>query len=196
MEILSALDSASRRCVVCDAVLERRATERDSQWAARKCCSRSCSAKLSTGCESIARYWSAVPASDRFWPKVAKGGPGECWEWTASVRGSGSYGQFRIGKRQVFAHRVAYELEIGPIPDGLVIDHLCRNHLCVNPAHLEPVTGQENVLRGQSPPAQSARATHCKRGHEYTDKLNASGSRYCRVCKNQRGRERWAERNA
>jgi len=89
------------------------------------------------------------PETERFWRKVRK--EDGCWWWTGAV--DGQYGRFWIGPRTqsgriVQAHRYAYERLVGPIPDGLHIDHLCCNKLCVNPAHLEPVTGVENVQRG------------------------------------------------
>lgn len=81
---------------------------------------------------------------ERFWANVIKGPT--CWEWTGAQvgRANEKYGHTRMG----MAHRVAYELLVGPIPKGLVLDHLCRNRLCVNPAHLEPVTQRTNILRG------------------------------------------------
>ncbi len=85
----------------------------------------------------------------------------------------------------VYAHRAAYELYVGPIPEGLTIDHLCRNTLCVNPAHLEAVTMRENILRGTGPSAQAARKTHCLRGHPFDDGntlFRATGKRVCRAC--------------
>ena len=79
------------------------------------------------------------------------------------------YGRIQKGVGvTLLAHRVAYELEVGPIPKGLTIDHLCRTHGCVRPSHLEPVTPRENVLRGQTIPAKNANKTHCLRGHEFT----------------------------
>ena len=98
---------------------------------------------------------------DRFWSKVNK--TETCWDWTACT--SNGYGVFRINEATVLAHRLSYELSVGPIPEGLTLDHLCRNRKCVNPAHLEPVTRGENVLRGVSLPAQNAKKTHCPRGH-------------------------------
>ncbi len=82
---------------------------------------------------------------ERFWAKVDRSG--ECWLWTGNVYRDG-YGQFYVERRQVRAHRWAYESEVGPIPEGLVLDHLCRVRLCVRPSHLEPVTNRENLLRG------------------------------------------------
>jgi hypothetical protein len=112
---------------------------------------------------------------DRFWSKVDKSG--ECWLWTASKKYK-DYGQFWYKGRNDFAHRVAYELCKGAIPDGLQIDHLCRNPSCVNPDHLEAVTQRENILRGEGLSAQRARQTHCKRGHL----LSEGKGRTCKVC--------------
>jgi hypothetical protein len=86
----------------------------------------------------------------RFWRHVVRDPDTECWEWTAA-RKNGGYGSFAIGKGNVYAHRFAYEMLVGPIPEGLELDHLCRNRGCVNPDHLEPVTRQVNVLRGLVP---------------------------------------------
>lgn len=129
---------------------------------------------------------------DRFWEKVEVGHPLGCWEWTGDVGGHG-YGQFwRDGTAR--AHRVAYELLMGPIPDGLILDHLCRNTVCVNPDHLEPVTHAENRRRARS------KGAHCKRGH-LMDSANTvrrpdgKGST-CRRCTRQAERERRARQRA
>ena len=112
------------------------------------------------------RPWAQRPFADRFWEKVDKTGPNGCWLWTGacSRRGYGAILADFPDRRMLCAHRAAYEMLVGPIPDGLQLDHLCRNRPCVNPAHLEPVTGRENVLRGTGFAAENAAKTHCVRG--------------------------------
>lgn len=99
-------------------------------------------------CRFIRGHVFHRPLEERFWEKVEKRGPDECWEWGGTV--ADGYGRFReggFGSSPVRAHRVAYKLLVGPIPEGLVLDHLCENRGCVNPAHLEPVTNRENLRR-------------------------------------------------
>ena len=124
----------------------------------------------------------------RFWEKVEKAGDADCWTWTGAKKNLG-YGNVRYLGRVLAAHRVAYELLIGPIPDGLVLDHLCRNPRCVNPAHLEPVTQQANTLRGEGRAAQQAKRTHCPAGHPYSPEntYRLAGRRYCRACRSAHG---------
>jgi hypothetical protein len=115
-----------------------------------------------------------------------------CWVWTAAL--SQGYGYVRRRRKTHKAARVIYVLLVGPIPDGLQLDHLCRNRACVHPHHLEPVTSRENTMRGLNPSAAKARQTHCKRGHDFNEentRINPrNGTRTCRVCHRERERER------
>src|SRR5690606_26252710 len=98
--------------------------------------------------------------------------------------GGDGYGRIVVGGKQRPAHRVSYEHFVGPIPDGLLLDHLCRVRCCINPAHLEPVTSGENTRRGF---VGSERHETCKRGHDLsqTAATRKDGSRFCRVCANE-----------
>jgi len=119
---------------------------------------------------------------DRFWAKVNK--TATCWGWTACLNSNG-YGMFKVAGRTVCAHRFAYELLVGPIPEGLVTDHLCRNRSCVNPGHLEPVTNAVNILRGVGVGATNALKTECFNGHPLSGEnlyLYPGGERACRIC--------------
>ncbi len=142
------------------------------------------------------QIWKVSRWVERFWSKVEK--TSECWIWKGGLAKSKDksnsrfYGSFhrRIDQKLVasLAHRLSYELVKGEIPDGLVIDHTCRNTLCVNPDHLEPVTQRENLLRGNTENAKNNAKTHCLRGHEFTPEntyLRDDGkrrTRHCRLC--------------
>lgn len=137
---------------------------------------------------------------ERFWPKVDKNGPipahrpdlGPCWLWRTTASTQNGYPQFRNGRRMVLAHRFAYEDTIGPVPEDLELDHLCHNQSgcaggptcphrkCVNPAHLDPVTNDENQERR----AGMHLGLVCGNNHTYTEANTRwyEGARICRDC--------------
>ena len=128
---------------------------------------------------------------ERFWSKVDRNGPipahhqnlGPCWLWKAGKVRDG-YGNFRIGEKQVLAHRWTFERVNGSVPAGMELDHLCRVRHCCNPSHLEIVTRAVNQARGMK-----AQQTHCKNGHPYDEEntyRKPSGRRDCRACVRER----------
>lgn len=121
----------------------------------------------------------------RFWDKVEMLDNG-CWQWTAARGGTG-YGHFKLDGKVRAAHALTYELFVGPVPDGLVLDHLCRNRACCNPQHLEAVTHKVNILRGENYCAEQARKTRCVNGHEFTPentsvRIDSKSGRRCKSC--------------
>ena len=127
---------------------------------------------------------------DRFWAKVSVDDTTGCWLWQGARNKRSGYGSVAdpVKGSSGYAHRFAYRELVGPIPEGLVIDHLCRVRHCVNPDHMEPVTSGENVLRGISPAAMQKRQTHCIHGHEFTPENTYEwrGHRACRTCAAER----------
>lgn len=122
---------------------------------------------------------------ERFWARVDK--TDYCWNWIRP-RPRDGYGAILWHGEPKLAHRVSYEIAHGAIPDGMTIDHLCRNRGCVNPEHLEPVSNRENVLRGRGPTAVNSRKTHCVNGHPLSgDNLRprSDGGRRCRECQRE-----------
>lgn len=132
-----------------------------------------------------------TPDSVRFWRSVDKT-EGGCWPRRLSKNGSG-YGCFGGNDgRRWGAHVFAYVEARGAVPDGLELDHLCRNRARVNPSHLEAVTKSENVRRGTSVFADQAKRTHCPKGHPYDEAntLRYDGLRYCKICRKAQAKKR------
>lgn len=141
----------------------------------------------SLGCD---QHWSADMKNDtlivelsasqisKFWTNVAISEG--CWKWQSRLS-TGGYGRFRVNGKELAAHRIAFFAAGNDLVDGFVIDHLCRNRSCVNPEHLESVTQQENVRRGD---IYKGSDTHCSRGHEFTpeNSILSKSRRVCREC--------------
>ncbi|MFD5107163.1 HNH endonuclease signature motif containing protein [Streptomyces cinereoruber] len=127
---------------------------------------------------------------DRFWSKVALPNEQGCMLWL-DVPGAGGYGQMRLNGKARYAHRLSYMFNVGEIPVGLELDHLCRVRRCVAPGHLEAVSRRVNILRGQGASAINAVRTHCKHGHAFdaaNTYVTSRGVRQCRACKRNRQR--------
>lgn len=134
------------------------------------------------------RVYTKIPWEERFLSKVALPSTDGCMEWMGG-KANGGYGRFGVSEGDIrYAHRVAYEHWVGPIPEKKTLDHTCRNKGCVNPDHLEPVSIGENVQR------HFALMTHCKSGrHEFTEEntITHHGRRSCRACANEVQRRRY-----
>lgn len=154
----------------------------------------------------------ATSDEDRWEKYVNKSG--DCWLWTGSKSGPG-YGTIRIEGALMPAHRWTYEQIVGPIPDGMDLDHTCHNNdetcpggdscwhrACVNPSHLEPKTRASNLSAGNGPGgAKWTPKTECVNGHDLSDPSNLAkpdkhGRRVCRPCDNIRGQEYRARQKA
>ena len=136
----------------------------------------------------MANYYKGT-IEERFMDKVFPEPNSGCWLWGGAL--ARGYGEFQIGThkktRQIGAHRFSYQMHVGPIPEGLDLDHLCGVRSCVNPGHLEPVTRAENLRRGTGAPVGG-----CVKGHMWVDGalyVSPKGKRSCRLCNQQRSRE-------
>lgn len=137
---------------------------------------RTCAAAVGS---TVARAINTRDPLERFLSMTDQDRPDGCWLWTGNLQANG-YSSFYVNGRTVRAHRWAYEHFVGPISEGLQIDHLCRVRRCVNPTHLEPVTARENTRR--------AMRSRCVNGHPFTDENTYmhGGKRYCRTCRRNR----------
>lgn len=127
---------------------------------------------------------------ERITSKINFGGDNGCWLWLGWRHRQTGYPYSSLDGRDQLAYRVVYQLAVGPIPDGLELDHLCNVPLCVNPDHLEPVTHAENMRRIRD------RQMSCRKaGHDWTNRHNVrqrpDGSRYCAECDRQQLRARY-----
>lgn len=143
------------------------------------------------------RVKGPVPRLDewRFFSRVRLAS--ECWEFTALA--PDGYGRFWFEGRNVRAHRWLYERMVAELPQGLQLDHLCRNRACVNPYHLEPVTPRVNTIRGDTAPARNVLKASCPAGHPYEGanlRITPTGHRVCRACHRRNAAESRRKRAA
>lgn len=209
---ISHLHANARRCLDCRAKINPPSERKCSNGDGRPVVARGlCSTCYAYTTRHNGPFPRATP-EELFWSRVNKNGPlperrpelGPCWVWTNALDDTG-YGTITIGGKRFYAHRFSYELLVEPIPDGLQIDHLCRNRACVRPDHLEPVTNRVNTIRGDGPRITSERGRaieKCKHGHDF-DEANTywyKGRRQCKECariRDEAARERKkAERRA
>ena len=159
---------------------------RSAKWTPEQICKRATKASHSRESMGLAK---------RFEAKVERVPFLTCWVWMGCTlkNGYGKIGRGRAKDGTALAHRIAYELYRGPIPDELELDHLCRNRWCVNPAHLEAVSHRENMLRGNTIVATNADKIACHRGHQFSESntyRHKRGDRACRTCaRHRRGRK-------
>lgn len=135
----------------------------------------------------VRRYYSPSPEREKDFARLMDKVeilPSGCWKWTAYINADRGYGRFDLDRKKIPAHHASYILLVGEIPDGMELDHLCRNRWCVNPEHLEPVTHPENMRR--------TRKAHCRKGHLFTPENtrdDSAGRRRCKTCEKDRSRK-------
>ncbi len=172
---------AERECVQCHKPFTARASH-PTIHCSQRCVGKTVASKISMG-----------PYRHQEWldARITYANNG-CWEWHGRMDRHG-YGQVHIEGRNQFAHRLVYTWRVGPIPDGLALNHLCSNKCCVNPQHLEPVTIAENRIRDR------LRRTHCKHGHlldEQNTYLHEGRWRHCRTCRKQTAAAYYVQRKS
>jgi len=153
--------------------------------------------------DKIKQRFGGEAVDERFWRQVQGGDVRTCWLWTGRPANAG-YGKFVDGRKWHQAHRYAFECLIAEIPDGLELDHLCRNRACVNPWHMEPVPHYVNTRRAQlgeriSESRSHPVETHCANGHLRTEAntyIPPKGSPRCRICNREEARRSKARRRA
>lgn len=143
----------AKNCEVCAGVYFRRSRSSKREWERRRFCS--------LACNGMAHKAKASPPRERFWPKVERGKPDQCWPWTGAI-GLGGYGNFGWSKqRTVNAHKAAFILDRGAVPTGMVVMHRCDNRVCCNPAHLTLGTHRDNtqdaIAKGRMPQCAGAK---------------------------------------
>ncbi len=163
---------------------------------------RRANAELPYQCDFRRITMATLSVLEEFMQHVSPEPNSGCWLWAGAVD-TGGYGAVKWNGRFTTAHRKSYELHIGPIPEGLYLDHLCRVRCCVNPKHVEPVTNSENCKRGKSGEFNRSKS-HCPSGHEYTPentyhsvRRNGWKRRQCATCvKDRQKRLRACPRSA
>lgn len=188
----TAKSPVSRTCQYCGIEFLAKPS-RIAQWGA-KFCSRRCSSLGRTYPVGCVRAKSVRPLIERLLSRVNQDGPlsearpdlGPCWVWMRKLHHGGYAHAPDAEGRTAQVHRLVYRELVGPIPDGLQLDHLCRVRHCCRPSHLEPVTQAVNLLRGEGVCAKNARKTHCKRGHPFdvVNTIITKNGRTCRTCIN------------
>jgi hypothetical protein len=166
-----------KKCLQCQAVLRRAERSQASAWRKKKFCN--------PFCKRAYHYTPATKKTDleRFEEKYIPEPNSGCWLWMGGLRDG--YGTLRISGKMAPAHKFIYEKTISRVAEGMVLDHRCRVRSCVNPQHLEPVTNQENVLRG------ALLKTHCPQGHPYSGEnlyIYRGTQRRCKTCMRERNK--------